>query len=125
MTYFKKTSLILIAFFVFALSHSQEKELVKKDSTIPVSIYSIPTFSNNYYSSYNLNSRLDLTSFQFLKFNKNSFEGGNFTVPFYKITQSPSEYIYDTYNKIYQYKVLNSAFFNVSDLYKVRPKNQY
>ncbi|MFD1294664.1 hypothetical protein ACFQ5N_12535 [Lutibacter holmesii] len=111
-----------IFLLVISAGFSQEH---KTDSIhkIPVSIYTSVQISNDLNSMLNVNERLCLKSYQFLYLNERSIEAGDFTIPFYKISNSPSTYIYDSYNKINQKLVLESAFFKVSDLYKPRAKN--
>jgi hypothetical protein len=121
MNSFKHISLTIFLISSF-LGFSQEKELVKKDSILPQSIYAIPAFSNNINSTFNLNNRLNFSSYQF---NQRVFENGFYHIPFYNITQSPSEYIYGSYIRNYETSVLQSAFFKVSDLYLPRNKNGY
>jgi hypothetical protein len=120
-----KYLLVTIALIYSYSGFSQEKEPEKRDSIIPQSIYAIPVFSTDINSTYYLNNRLNLTSYQFVRFNQSIFEEGNLAIPFYNITQSPSEYIYDSYVRNYETAVLQSAFFKVSDLYRPRTKNDY
>ena len=114
-----------ITFFfllVMSVGFSQEH---KNDSIhkIPVSIYTSVQISNDLNSLLQVNERLSLKSYHFLYLDEKSIEMGNLTIPLYKISKGSNTYIYDTYNKIHQKSILESAFFKVSDLYKPRTKN--
>ena len=111
-------AITICSFSVF----SQEKEPVKKDSVLPKSIYSIPFLSTDLNSTFSINQRLNLTTYQFTK---NIFENGFYEIPFYNITQSPREYIYGSFIRDYETSILQSAFFKVSDLYLPRENTNY
>ena len=114
--------------FIFLLSISvvcsqeHKNDTLKKEN--PVSIYTVAQISNNLNSLLNVNKRLSLKSFNFLILDEKNIEMGNFTVPLHNISLKPSNYIYDTYNKIYQKSILEAAFFDISDLYKVRERSK-
>jgi len=119
----KKEIVFIILFFSTFFMFSQEQQSDYLKTKVPFSIYSSAKLSTDLNSSLNINNRLNLTSYKFLILDKRSIEEGYFTIPFYNIGLSPSEYIYDSYNQIYNNLQLQKAFFKVSDLYKVRSKN--
>lgn len=93
-----------------------------KPSTLPASIYQIVPKSPNFNNKYVINNKLDLTSYKFATLDLRSFEEGYFTIPIFNNT--PTEFMYDSYNKLYANLQLKKSFFKVADLYKVRDKNK-
>lgn len=102
---------------------AQENKSIEKN--IPASIYTSIKVSQDFNSILNINQRLQLKSFTFLVIDEKNIEEGFYTLPICSLTKSPTKYIYDSYNKVYQTKNLKQAFFKVSDLYKVRTKNPF
>jgi len=120
---FKKLS-PLILIFQITFGFSQEYERIINDTKIPTSIYQFSSkISTDINSSLNINDRLNLKSFKFIFLDEKSIEEGYFTIPLCKLSQSPTKFVYDSYNRIYQNAALKESFFKVSDLYKVRAKN--
>lgn len=115
-----KNHFVLIFILFTSFIFSQEKE-----NSIPVSIYTNNAEFVDLNSTYNINKKLNLTSFKFLFLNVRDIEEGYYTIPFYHNNNSPSIYIYDTYNKVYQTAELQKSFFKVADLYKPRSKEQF
>lgn len=114
-----------IFLFFITLGFSQENQSTIKDAKIPISIYHISTkVSTDLNNSLTINNRLNLKSLKFIVFDKKSIEEGYFTIPLCNLSQLPTEFIYDSYNRIYQNSILKQAFFKVSDLYRVRAKIQ-
>jgi len=114
--------------FIFLLSISvvcsqeHKNKVLKKE--IPVSIYSATQISNDLNSLLNVNKRLSLKFYNFLVLDEKNIEMGNFTVPLNNISLKPSNYIYETYNKVYLKSILEAAFFDISNLYKFRERNK-
>ena len=114
----------LIFLFFITLGFSQENQTTIKETKIPVSIYHISTkVSTDLNSSLTINNRLNLKTLKFIAFDKKSIEEGYFTIPLCNLDYPPTEFIYDSYNLLYQNSILKQTFFKVSDLYKVRAKN--
>jgi len=119
---FAKNHIVLIFLFsTFFIGFSQENEKVKP---LPISIYTSTSETIDFNSVYHINEKLNLTSYQFLLLDMHKIEEGYFSIPMGKIHNVPTEYIYDSYNKMYQNSQLQKSFFKVADLYKVRSKNQ-
>ncbi len=120
--YLHKTKIasILLLFSTIAC-FSQEKN---KETLLPQSIYLTTFETPSFNSKYTINKKLNLNSFKFLILDLKTIEEGYFTIPFYSINNTPTKYIYDSYNKIFDNLQLQKSFFKVSDLYKFREKNK-
>lgn len=116
--YFTFFILLLVS---FGYAQEPKNNTLKKD--IPVSIYTATQISTDLNTILNLNKRLNLKSYQFLVLAEKNLEMGEFAVPLHNITLTPSNYIYESYQKIHEKRVLEAAFFNISDLYLPRSKN--
>jgi hypothetical protein len=116
--------LLLICLFSFATySFSQEKIKNINKTFLPESIYSSSLNQNSDLNSfYNLNKKLNLKSYKFAILDANSIEDGYFTIPFQNFDKIPTNYIFDTYQKIYHNQNLKKSFFKLADLYNVPNK---
>lgn len=119
---FLKSFLILFCIFSFGVGFSQKQPNDSISKKIPTSIYTATQISTDLNSLLNTNKRLNLTSYNFLVLDKITINISGFTVPLYNISPKSSTYIYDTYNKKHQKSILESAFFNISDIYLPRTK---
>lgn len=117
----KYVTLIFLFSISLGFSQAQKNETTTKE--IPVSIYTATQISSNLNSLLNINKRLNLKSYHFLVLNEKNIEEGIFTFPLCTSKLNSSNYIYETYTKVYNKSVLESAFFKVSDLYRIRTKN--
>jgi len=107
--------LLLISSFT-AISQTKNETNI-----LPVSIYQTVPKSPDLNNKFSINNKLNLTSYKFAILDLRSFEEGNFNIP---ICNPPSEFIYDSYNKLYENLQLRKSFFKVADLYKTRKKNK-
>ncbi|AMC11699.1 hypothetical protein Lupro_10655 [Lutibacter profundi] len=121
--FFNKYKIILIPLLLVTfISFSQEKDKTRK---LPSSIYTtVFKKTANLNSKYHINQRLRLTSYQFMFLKLRNIEEGYFNIPMYPIYNPPTEFIYDSYNKLYSNLQLQKSFFKIADLYKVREKNK-
>ena len=109
-----KSTFVILCIFFSSCIFSQEAE-----KSIPISIYTNKAEFIDLNSTFNIHEKLNLTNFKFMVLDVKTIAGGAFTIPLYKIN-SPSMFIYETYNKVYQTEQLEKSFFKVTDLYKVR-----
>lgn len=117
-----KTTIVSIFLLLVTITcFSQEKN---KEIILPQSIYLTTIEISNFNSKYSINKKLNLNAFKFLVLDLKTIEEGYFTIPFYSINNTPTEYIYDSYNKIFDNLQLQKSFFKVSDLYRVHEKNK-
>lgn len=124
MNFSRKTCLFLCLSSIY-FGFTQERKQDSVTSKIPNSLYTSVKISPDLNSAFHINQRLQLNSYKFMVLDEKSIEAGYFTIPMYNIYQSPTEYIYDSYNKINHTLNLQKAFYKVSDLYKVRARNSY
>lgn len=121
MFFTKKLLILILSLASFFTTYSQNKNTEKQ---IPVSIYKFTPESTNLNSIFFINKKLNLTSFKFLLIDTRSIAEGYYTVPFCKTNNYSTDFIYDTYNKIYHNPALSKGHFKVADLYKVRQINK-
>ena len=113
----KKGLTLIFAISITILGFSQNNKMVSLDSLIPKSIYITKPNFLQLNSNFNLDKRLQMDNFKFMYLNVKAIEDGYFQIPFTKLGGSPSSYIYDTYQKIYDNSNLKKSFFKVSKLY--------
>ena len=111
-------SLSLVSFFT---NYSQNKIT---ENSIPTSIYKFTLESANLNSVFFINKKLNLTSYKFLLIDTRNIAEGYYTVPFCNINNYSTDYIYDTYNKIYYNPIRSKGHFKVADLYRVSRINK-
>lgn len=107
----KKVIFFLAIIFLGIKGNSQEN----KDSTrifLPISIYSRNLNVSNVNSWQDLNDKLDLVSYKFVKVDLKDIEGGFFSFSPKNLNRTPTTYIYDDYKKAY----LNRQIFKGYDL---------
>ena len=121
MFFTKKNLIFLLLLASFFTNYSQNKNVEK---LIPTSIYKFTPESANLNSVFFINKKLNLTSFKFLLLDTRNIAEGYYTVPFCNLKNYSTDYIYDTYNKIYNNPMHSKGHFKVADLYKVRPINK-
>ena len=114
---FKFCIVIFIGFSLIVKAQSENKLF-----TIPSSIYSSTPLLINLNSKHLIEKRLNLNSLKFAFLDVRSIEEGYFNIPI--CNSSPTEFMYDSYNKLYANLQLKKAFFKVSDLYKARRPNK-
>lgn len=121
--FFNKYKIILIPLLLVTfISFSQERDKTRK---LPSSIYTtVFKKTANLNSKYHINQRLRLTSYQFMFLKLRNIEEGYFNIPMYPIYNPATEFIYDSYNKLYSNLQLQKSFFKIADLYKVHEKNK-
>ncbi len=122
MNVFKQLATFLFLLSIsFGFAQEEKNDTLKKE--IPASIYTATQISTDLNSLLNVNKRLNLKSYKFLVLVEKNIESGYFSTPLFNKKTNPSNYIYDSYNKIHQKSVLEAAFFKISDLYQPRTKN--
>jgi len=120
--FLNKCKIVFILLFTSFVGFSQEKN---NTNLLPLSVYTISFKKTiNLNSKFNLNKRLRLTSYQFMLLDIRNIEEGYFNIPMYTQYNPPTQYIYDSYNKLYSNLQLQKSFFKIADLYKVREKNK-
>lgn len=114
----KKTLTLSFFFFLFIFNIVAQN---KNDTIIHRSIYfySITNKKSDTFNKFNINKNLNLQSLDFVILDLNDLEEGFFSIPFQNLTKKPSKYIYDSYNKVYRNRALNSTFFKGHDLRKL------
>ncbi len=120
--FINKCKIIFILLLTSFIGFSQEKNSI---NLLPLSIYTTSfKKTTNLNSKFNLNKRLRLTSYQFMLLNIRNIEEGYFNIPMYTEYNPPTEFIYDSYNKLYSNLQLQKSFFKIADLYKAHEKNK-
>ncbi len=120
--FLNKCKIIFILLFTSFIGFSQEKN---NTNLLPLSVYTTSFKKTiNLNSKFNLNKRLRLTSYQFMLLDLRNMEEGYFNIPMYTQYNPPTQYIYDSYNKLYSNLQLQKSFFKIADLYKVHEKNK-
>jgi hypothetical protein len=115
----KKTLIFSFIFFLLIFNIVAQN---KNDSIInyrSIYFFSITNKKTNTFNKFNINRNLNLQNLDFVILNLNDLEEGMFSVPFESFLKKLSKYIYDSYNKAYRNKVLNSTFFKGYDLRKL------
>ena len=115
----KKGFVIFVALSITVLGFSQNKNMVLRDSVIPKSIYLTKPEFLYINSDFNLNKRLQLNNYKFVFLNVKDIEDGYYVIPFTNFGNSPSSYIFDSYQEIYHNLNLRKSFFKVSKLYNM------
>ncbi|VAW20114.1 hypothetical protein MNBD_BACTEROID04-919 [hydrothermal vent metagenome] len=120
--FINKCKIVSILLFISFIGFSQEKN---NTNLLPLSVYTTPFKKTiNLNSKFNLNKKLRLTSYQFMLLDLRNMEEGFFNIPMYAEYNPPTEFIYDSYNKLYSNLQLQKSFFKIADLYKVHEKNK-
>ncbi len=120
--FINKYKILFILLLTSFIGFSQEKN---NTNLLPLSVYTISLKKTiNLNSKFNLNKKLRLTSYQFMLLDLRNMEEGFFNIPMYTEYNPPSEFIYDSYNKLYSNLQLQKSFFKIADLYKVHEKNK-
>jgi len=120
--FINKCKIVSILLFISFIGFSQEKN---NTNLLPLSVYTTPFEKTiNLNSKFNLNKKLRLTSYQFMLLDLRNMEEGFFNIPMYAEYNPPTEFIYDSYNKLYSNLQLQKSFFKIADLYKVHEKNK-
>ena len=117
----KKILIFMLSLASFFTNYSQNKNTEK---SIPTSIYKFTPEAINANSTVSINQKLNLTSYKFLLIDTRNIAEGYYSVPFCNLNKYSTDYIYDTYDKIYHNPILSKGHFKVADLYKVRPINK-
>ena len=107
---------------IICFSFTGKAQTEDKSTLIPNSIYSSIPLLNDLNGKQLVEKRLNLNTYKFAYLDFKNIEEGYFNIPIYNNT--PTEFIYDSYNKLYNNLQLKKAFFKVSDLYRVREKNK-
>ncbi len=120
--FINKYKILFILLLTSLIGFSQEKN---NTNLLPLSVYTTSFKKTiNLNSKSNLNKKLRLTSYQFMLLDLRNMEEGFFNIPMYAEYNPPTEFIYDSYNKLYSNLQLQKSFFKIADLYKVHEKNK-
>lgn len=118
-----KSFLTLIIFCsIYLISNNGFSQSSKTEEQIPNSIY----FSNSDYqfSTFNLNSKLNLNTYNFLQIENEYFRNGQINIYAEAFYIKPSQLVFDSYKKLKEKEYLEKSFFKVSSLYDLPRKNK-
>ena len=121
-----KSLLKLVVCFSFGLvtltSFSQSN---KTDKYIPKSVYFLNAQNSNYQSStFNLNSKLNFSSYKFISIEGQNFRKGQLNINSEAFKIKSSQLVFDSYKKLKEIEYLEKSFFNVSSLYDLPRKSR-
>ncbi|MDV7186954.1 hypothetical protein R3X25_06640 [Lutibacter sp. TH_r2] len=116
----KTLSHFVIYSIFFLISFVSFSQTTKAKKPIPTSIYFLN--SNYQFSTFNLNSKLDLNSYKFLQIGNEYFKNNQLTINAKSFYFKPSEFIYDSFQKNKEKEYLEKSFFKLSTLYDL-PRN--
>ena len=91
-----KTTIVLIFLLLVTITCFSQKK--SKEIVLPQSIYLTSIETSNFNSKYSINKKLNLNAVKFLVLDLKTIEEGYFKIPLYSLYNSPSKYIYDSYN---------------------------
>lgn len=109
----KKTTLSIILAILLNFSLNAQKK-ASNSKTLPISIYTLNTFSIDYNSYSLLNKKLNLTNFKFVFVKAEDLDNNIFSIETNNIGKKPSEFIFDDYKR-YQNNNLLKGFFRKHD----------
>lgn len=117
-----KKNFFLILILLLTTNVFCQNELQITNPKIPTSIYTSFNKLIDINSSFNLQERLNLKTFNFVYIDFKTFENGYYSIPIQSFKKVSYKSLMETYNDIYHQQNLRKSFFKVSNLYQIQRK---
>lgn len=116
----------LVVYFSFTLvTLTSFSQPIESKKSIPKSIYFSNTHNSNFhFSSFNLNEKLNFSTYNFLQIETLYFRKEQLNINLEAFKIRPSLLIFDSYKKLKETEYLEKSFFKVSSLYNLPRKNK-